>query len=254
MNQPYLSVIVPAFNEVFNFKKGRIDNLYAYLSRQKFSCELICVDDGSTDNTTGILADFIKNKPEATLIKAIHRGKGSTVVTGLLAAKGQNALFTDFDQATPIAEVEKLLPFIDRGYDVVIGSREVEGAKREKEPLYRHIMGKGFNLVVKIFIIRGISDTQCGFKLLTANAVAAIVPKLVITRTDRPRHDAFTGAFDVEILFIARELGLRIAEVPVSWQHFATTRVSPIKDSVRMIMEVIRIRAAYLLGSYTRVK
>jgi dolichyl-phosphate beta-glucosyltransferase len=250
MKNPYLSVIVPAYNEASNFKKGKISEMYEYLKSQTYSFEIIFVDDGSTDQTAQLLEKFKTNKPEVSIIKAKHRGKGPTVATGLLAAKGENRLFTDFDQATPIEEVEKLLPFRNRGDDVIIGSREVVGAKREKEPFYRYLMGKGFNLIVKIFIFRGINDTQCGFKLLSDNAVNDLVPRLSVTKSDQERKGAFTGAFDGELLFIARKSGYTITEVPVYWTHFKTNRVRPVKDSVRMFIEVVRIRLNALMGKY----
>jgi glycosyltransferase involved in cell wall biosynthesis len=247
---PYLSVIIPSYNEASNFKKGKMEQVYSYLKAQKYSFEIIFVDDGSDDHTADLLNEFSKGKSEIQVIANKHLGKGPTVAKGLMVASGENRLFTDFDQATPIEEIEKLLPFVNRGYDVIIGSREVEGAKREKEPLYRHIMGKGFNLVVKIFIIRGINDTQCGFKLLSQKACEKLVPMLSASKVTAVRKDAFTGAFDVELLFVARKNGFRVAEVPVSWQHFKTDRVNPVKDSLRMFFEVLKIRLNALQGKY----
>lgn len=250
MSNPYLSVIIPSYNEASNFKKGKMEHVYSYLKSQNYSFEIVFVDDGSSDQTAKLLTEFSEGKPEIRVIVNKHLGKGPTVASGLLVAKGENRLFTDFDQATPIEEIEKLLPFRNRGYDVIIGSREVEGAKREKEPLYRHIMGKGFNVIVKIFIIRGINDTQCGFKLLSEKACERLVPMLSASKVTKVRQDAFTGAFDVELLFVARKNGFRVAEVPVSWQHFKTNRVNPIKDSLRMFFEVIKIRINALMGKY----
>lgn len=250
MQKPFLSVIVPSYNEVSNFKSGKIKHMYEYLKKQDYIFEILFVDDGSVDSTLALLNEFQKNKPEVRVLAGPHLGKGPTVARGILAAKGENRLFTDFDQATPIEEIEKLLPFIKRGYDVIIGSREIAGAKREKEPLYRHIMGKGFNIIVKIFIIRGISDTQCGFKLLTQKASQKLVPKMAASSQKTPRKDAFTGAFDVELLFLARKAHFKVVEVPVFWRHYQSTRVNPIKDSLRMFFEVIHIRINALMGKY----
>ena len=250
MPNPYLSVIIPSYNEALNFKKGKMEHVYSYLKTQKFTFEIIFVDDGSTDNTVALLTEFSQGKHEIKVIANKHLGKGPTVALGLISAEGENRLFTDFDQATPIEEADKLLPFRNHGYDVVIGSREVEGAKREREPLYRHIMGKGFNIIVKLFIIRGINDTQCGFKLLSRKACEKLVPMLSASKVTKVRKDAFTGAFDVELLFVARKNNFRVAEVPVSWQHFKTDRVNPVKDSLRMFFEVIKIRINALMGKY----
>jgi glycosyltransferase involved in cell wall biosynthesis len=248
MEKPFLSVVVPAFNEAENLKKHRLDDVYAYLRSQSYSFELVLVDDGSTDSTLEQLQHFADRKPEVLVVPQPHQGKAGTVRAGMLAAHGLRRLFSDFDQSTPIEEVEKILPFFDRGYDIVIGSREVEGALRDKEPWYRHLMGKGFNLVVQILAVRGVHDTQCGFKAFSENATNDLFPRLVATAS--PKKDAFTGAFDVELLFLARKRGYRTAEVPVQWKHVKTQRVSPIKDSLRMFWQLVLIRWAYICGRY----
>jgi hypothetical protein len=166
-------------------------------------------------------------------------------------AKGKYVLFTDFDQATPVSEVEKLLPFMEKGYQIAIGSREVKGSKREKEPWYRHLMGKVFNVIVQLLTVRGILDTQCGFKLFTNLAAKDLFSSLVVyDKTEKVEKHAFTGAFDVELLFIAQKRGYRIAEVPVAWKHTPTERVHPIRDSIRMFIDVIKIRGIDLVGRY----
>lgn len=248
--KPFLSVIVPAYNEEKNFKSGKIEALYSYLKKRPYSTELIFSDDGSSDGTLLILEEFKKNKPEVSIIKNPHKGKGPTVAAGMVHAKGENRLFTDFDQATKISEIEKLLPFRNKGYDVVIGSREVKGSHRKKEPFYRHLMGKGFNLVVRLFAIKGIHDTQCGFKLFSKEATEALFPRLHSFKSKKTISDAFTGAFDVEILYLANKLGYKIAEVPVAWRHYKTERINPLKDSLRMFNEVIKIRLNDMLGKY----
>jgi len=248
MNKPYLSVILPAYNEEANFKRGRLKQAYDYLKSQDYFFEMVLVDDGSTDKTLELLSDFAESRPEIRVIAGNHGGKGPAVLRGMLAATGENRLFADFDQSTPISEVEKLLPFRKKGYDVIIGSREVKGSKREKEPRYRHLMGRVFNLVVQIFAVRGVNDTQCGFKLFSQAATETLFPKLKVTAN--PKKDAFTGAFDVELLFLAQKYEFLVAEVPVFWKHYKTKRVSPIKDSLRMFLEVVRIRFANINGVY----
>jgi glycosyltransferase involved in cell wall biosynthesis len=250
MQNPHLSVIIPAYNEDANFSRHPLDSVYNYLKQQSYSFEMILVDDGSTDSTAALMQTFSRNKQEVSVVTSVHRGKGPTVREGMLQALGENRLFTDFDQSTPISEVEKLMTKRDQGYDIVIGSREIKGAKREAEPWYRHLMGKGFNLGVKILTVRGIKDTQCGFKLFSKKAVEAIFPQLSITV--ETKSDAFTGALDVEILYLAQKLGFSIAEVPVYWKHIQSARVSPVKDSLRMARDVIRIRLAYISGKYEK--
>lgn len=244
-----ISVIIPAFNEEYNSKRGVLEEVYAYLSK-KFpnDFELIIVDDGSTDHTPTIINDFAQKHPHTTALINKHQGKALTVKSGMLVAKGTYKLFTDFDQSTPIQEIEKLLPFMRKGYQIAIGSREVKGAAREKEPFHRHLMGKGFNLIVKLFTVRGIQDTQCGFKLFQGTTANDLFSRVYVTTN--PKKDAFTGAFDVELLYLAQKQQLKVAEVPVIWHHNHSERVSPIKDSVRMLVEVIKIRIADLLGKY----
>jgi len=249
MTEIYLSVVIPAFNEKDSFEKGVLDKVDDYLKKQTFSYEVILVDDGSTDNSPQLIESFIKSKKNWHLIKNPHLGKAQTVATGIQKATGDLVLFTDFDQATPIREIEKLIPFVSRDFHVIIGSREVKGSKREKEPWHRHLMGRGFNFLVHLLAIRGIHDTQCGFKLFKTTAAKELFSNLVVYRK-RPEKAAFTGAFDVEILFLAQKRGYRIAEVPVHWKHIATTRVNPIKDSARMFFDLLRIRITSMLGKY----
>lgn len=246
---PFLSVIIPAYNEQDNFAAGALEKVARYLAQRKYSYEVIIVDDGSTDGSIPSIQKFVDQKPHWRLIKNPHLGKAQTVATGIMAATGERVLFTDFDQATPLSEVEKLLPFIKKNYHIVIGSREVKGSKREKEPWYRHFMGRGFNLLVSLIALRGIHDTQCGFKLFKANAAQDIFSKLVVY-SQKPEKTAFTGAFDVEVLYLAQKQKLRIAEVPVHWKHIKTSRVNPLKDSLRMFVDLLRIRLTDMVGGY----
>lgn len=249
MAKIYLSVVIPSYNEVSNLKRGVLTQVIKYLNKQDYTWEVILSDDGSSDGTLDQLQMFAKNQPNVKVLANPHRGKGPTVQSGLLAAKGEWRLFTDFDQSTPLKEIEKLFEFSDR-YPIIIGSREISGAIRDKEPLHRHVMGKGFNTLVQTLAVPGIFDTQCGFKLFSAKAAVEVFEKLIVYGGDQPRHDAFTGAFDVEALFLARKLGFAIKEVPIMWQHHHTDRVSPIKDSLRMLRDILRIRVAHLQGKY----
>jgi glycosyltransferase involved in cell wall biosynthesis len=252
MAHPYLSVIVPAYNEETNYSRGVLDNIFAYLSKQPYTWEIILSDDGSTDTTPELLQKFADTHLGARVVRNHHRGKAATVASGMLAATGEYRLFTDFDQSTPLFEVEKFWPFIEDNYDVVIGSREVQGARRDKEPLHRHLMGKGFNLVVQTLAVPGIFDTQCGFKLFSAKATELLFPRLIVYAA-KERADAYTGAFDVELLVLARKFGFRIAEVPVAWAHNLTNRVSPVKDSLRMFADIVRIRVALWQKRYDQL-
>ena len=247
---PYLSVVIPSYNEKRNLERTVLDEVIEYLKKQSYQWEVILTDDGSTDGTVALLEAFAKPHDNVTVLKNIHAGKAPTVTAGMLAAKGQWRLFTDFDQSTPIQEVEKLFKFID-SYDVIIGSREMIGSERDKEPFYRHLMGRGFNLLVQILAIPGILDTQCGFKLFSAAATTELFSKLTVYGEQKERSDAFTGAFDVELLFLAKQFGYKIREVPILWKHNFTDRVSPVKDSLRMLRDIIHIRVAAFRGQYS---
>jgi len=249
MLKPFLSIIIPAYNEKQNFEKGVLNQVASYLKKFKQSYEVLIVDDGSTDGSIDLLDNFCQKHSYFYLIKNQHMGKSGTVAKGVSSAKGRYILFTDFDQATPISEWSKLWPYLEKGNHVVIGSREVAGAKRDDEPWYRHLMGKGFNFGVKLIAVRGIHDTQCGFKAFKASVAKTIFSKLQVYKP-KQISSAFTGAFDVEVLFIARKLGYKIAEVPILWSHVETNRVSPLKDSLLMAWDVIKIRLYHLLGRY----
>lgn len=249
--QPYLSVIIPAYNEVDNFNKGALKGVEDYINKQSYLTEVILVDDGSNDKTADLIEDWIKNKKAWKLIKNPHKGKAIAVSTGVLQAKGKYIIFTDFDQATPLGEIEKLLPFMNKGFEIAIGSREIKGSKREKEPWYRHLMGRGWNIIVKSLVIRGIQDTQCGFKLFNAEIAHEIFQSLSVYK-DAEEQEAYMGAFDVEILYIAQKRGYQIAEVPVHWHHVKTSRLNPFRDSARMFIDLLKIRFSDLTGKYEK--
>lgn len=247
--KPHLSVIIPAYNEEPNFKKGTIDEVPKYLKKQDYSSEIVIVDDGSDDNTAKLADDFAKKHENVVVVKNPHQGKAETVKTGVAKALGELILFTDFDQATPLSELEKLLPFVPK-FDIVIGSRQLPGAKREKEPIHRHLMGLVFNLIVQTIAIRGIWDTQAGFKLFKSEVARPLFANLKVYAKGKTVKGALVTAFDVELLFIAKKRGFKIKEVPIVWHHVATSRVSPIKDSLRMLRDVIKVRFNDLRGIY----
>jgi glycosyltransferase involved in cell wall biosynthesis len=247
--KPYITVIIPAYNEEPNFNKGILDEVPAYLERQNYTYEVLIIDDGSTDDTAQLAEDFARKHKNIRVIKNPHEGKAETVKKGVEEATGEFILFTDFDQATPLSEIEKLLPFFPQ-YDIVIGSRQLPGAKREKEPLHRHIMGIGFNLVVQTLAVRGIWDTQAGFKCFKGDVAKKLFKELKIYGKAKKVQGALVTAFDVELLFIAKKRGYKIKEVPIIWHHVQTSRVSPLKDSARMFRDVLKIRLNDIRGVY----
>jgi dolichyl-phosphate beta-glucosyltransferase len=249
-----VSIVIPAYNELVNFKAGVLKQISTYLNKKNLDWEVIIVDDGSTDGSNHLIKKFVSTQKNWHFIQNLHRGKTNTIKTGVFKSKNPLTLFTDFDQSTPISEVEKLLPFTSKGFKIVIGSREVKGSFRKKEPWYRHLMGKGFNFGVQLIAVRGIHDTQCGFKVFDTMIAKQLFNDLKVYQLkSKPEKHAFTGAFDVELLFIANKRKIKIAEVPIHWKHATTARISPIRDSIRMAFDVIKIRLVDMIGGYKKV-
>jgi glycosyltransferase involved in cell wall biosynthesis len=248
--QPLVSVVIPAYNEARRLPQT-LARVNEYFHAQPYTAEILVVDDGSSDNTAQIVASFAQAHPRVRLIQNDHRGKGYTVRTGMLAARGHIVLFSDADLSTPIEELEKLLPWFERGYDIVIGSREGLGAQRIKEPFYRHFMGRVFNFIVQTLTVRGIQDTQCGFKAFRYEVAHDVFARLQLYGDNtKPVRGGMVTAFDVEVLFIGYKSGYRIKEVPVQWRYGTETKVNPLKDSYRNFRDVLLVRWNDARGLY----
>lgn len=242
-----LSVVIPTYNEENNIRKTLV-TILDFLRRKKYKFELIISDDDSPDKTREIVSLFQKNNKNIVLLQNPHRGKGPTLISGFRNAKGDVVLFTDADLATPISEVDKFLPKFKEGYDVVIGSR---GFKRKGAPLLRLILAQGFNILVQLLALPGIFDTQCGFKAFKKEALAKILAKMrLYSETREIKGSAVTAGFDVEVLFVAKRLGLKIGQVPVSWHHVGTEGVNPLRDPIAAFLDVLKIRLNGLRGIY----
>ena len=248
----YLSIVVPAYNEERRLPQTLL-RIAAYLRQRAYAATVLVVDDGSSDSTASVVEEFAADDPAVRLIRNEHRGKAYAVRTGMLAAEGRYVLFTDADGATPIEEADKLLHYLEEGYDVAIASREGLGARRFNEPWHRHLMGRAFNLMVRCIALRGIQDTQCGFKAFRREAARDLFGHMLLygSGAKAVRGSLLTG-FDVEILFLARKWGYRIAEVPVHWYYGADSKVSAVKDSWRNLRDVVRVRCNDLQGRYPR--
>lgn len=245
-NTPYLSVVIPAYNEERRLPQT-LAAICSYLAAQPFHSEVLVVDDGSDDAT----ASLAESRPDVSVLRRDHRGKGFAVRAGALAARGEYVLLCDADLAVPIEEWPKLEAFLKAGYHVVIGSREGIGATREGEPWYRHIMGRVFNLIIRVVALRGINDTQCGFKALRHDTAQDLFRRVRIYGDDAPVvQGAAVTAYDVELLFLAQRQGYRIAEVPVLWHYGTETKVSPVRDSLRNLRDVLTVRLNQLRGRY----
>jgi len=240
-NAPELSVIVPAFDEESRLAPMAREAV-AHLRARRRSFELIVVDDGSTDGTARLVARLAEECREVRLIRlASNSGKGYAVRTGVVNARGRLVLFADADGATPFAELDRLEQALAAGADVAIGSRaRLAAGVQVKAKLYRHLMGRTFHALVRMLTVRGIADTQCGFKLFRGEVAQELFSRM--------RMKGFS--FDVEVLMMAQRRGYRIAEVPVNWTHQPGSRVRLAADSARMACDLVRIRANLLSGEY----
>jgi len=251
--EPFLSIVVPAYNEEKRLP-ATIEQICQYLRRQDYASELVVVDDGSHDQTVEVAQRAMSEAGQSVCCHVIendHRGKGYTVRTGMLAAKGKYVLFSDADLATPIEETKKLLDQLEAGYDMAIGSREGMGARRLAEPWYRHVMGRVFNLLVRLIAGTNFQDTQCGFKAFRREVARELFESVKLYGEDaKVIQESAVTAFDVEVLFLALRRGFRVAEVPVQWRYGDETKVNPLRDSIRNFKDVLRVRLNDWRGVY----
>ncbi|MFH1486396.1 MAG: dolichyl-phosphate beta-glucosyltransferase [Chloroflexota bacterium] len=230
---------MPAYNEERRILRT-LEEIMKYLGGQPYTFEVLVVDDGSIDRTTDVVREFSREHPSVNLMTNPHRGKGYAVKMGMLAANGEYRFICDADLAMPIEQIARFLPPQLNDFDVAIGSREAPGARRFREPTYRHMMGRVFNLLVRLAAVPGCRDTQCGFKCFHRQAALTLFALQTM--------DGF--AFDVEIIFLARERGMRIVEVPIDWYHNTESRVRPTQDTVAMFLEAVSIRWNCWRGRY----
>jgi len=226
----YISLIIPAYNEEKRIENS-IRSAIAWLNEQDYSYEIIVVDDGSRDSTVNV-AKKVSEKVRVISLKQ-NLGKGAAVRTGMLNASGDFRFFSDADFSTPINELNKLLYRLENGADICIGSRAIDPTMiKTHQPIYRELMGKTFNKIVQLLLIKGIKDTQCGFKGFTKKASDIIFPLTKI--------NGFS--FDVEILYLAKKNKLKIEQEPVLWFNDQRSKVNPIVDSINMIVELFKIK------------
>ncbi len=235
------SVIIPAYNESSRVG-ATLEKVLAYMAKRGWEAEVIVVNDGSTDNTADIVNSYAQRNPRLRLLQNPgNRGKGYSIRNGMLQAQGEILLFSDADLSSPIEEADKLWAAIAEGADIAIGSRWLRAdLQTQRQPVYRQIFGRIFNLVLRIVLGLSFKDTQCGFKAFTRRAARAIFPMQRIER----------WGFDPELLYLARKFGFRVAEVPVAWAHREGTRISPLRDGPQMFVEMLKIRWNAFTGKY----
>lgn len=241
MNPITHSIVVPAYNEAKRLE-ATLDLVLGYVAAQKWNAEVLVVNDGSKDATRDIVLRRAAHNPALRLVENPgNRGKGYSVRHGVMQARGEFILFTDADLASPIEEGEKLLAALAAGADMAIGSRWLDTSLQTRpQPLYRRVLGRVFNLALRLVLGMNYKDTQCGFKAFRRRAAAAVFPLQIIER----------WGFDPEILFLARRLGFRVDEVAVKWAHQENTKISPIRDGLRMFTELLTIRWYAVSGRY----
>ena len=241
VSSPILSIVIPAYNEGARIENA-LERVLSCVADRHWDAEVLVVDDGSSDNTADIVHTWMLTHPNLHLIyNDGNRGKGYSVRNGLLQATGQVVMFTDADLSSPIEEAERLFEALDAGADVAIGSRWLDKQRQTiHQPLYRRFFGRCFNWVTRKVMGLPYKDTQCGFKAFKRDAAQVIFRLQTIER----------WGFDPEILFIARRLGYKVVEVPVTWGHDERSRISYLKDGMKMLEEMAQIRRNSLRGRY----
>ncbi|MCD6356464.1 MAG: glycosyltransferase [Anaerolineaceae bacterium] len=239
MQKPFLSIIIPAFNEAERLP-DTLRKINRYLTAQNYPYEIIVVENGSTDKTYTTAKDMQGEINCLIVLHEIRRGKGWAVIQGMYKASGNYRFICDADLSMPIEEIAKFLPPFEQETPIAIASRESPGSVRYHEPQYRHLVGRLFNWLVRLLLLPGLNDTQCGFKLFREDAAIAIFPQLTI----------FGWTFDVEALFLARKFGFKIKEIPIHWYYDPHSTVNVPRDSLQMGLDLLKIRLNDLRGKY----
>ncbi len=240
-NQPKYSIVIPAYNEGQRITLT-LDKVLGYIGQQGWNAEVIVVDDGSSDDTAAIARGYAERHPAVRLLQNPgNRGKGYSVRHGMLNAGGDLLLFSDADLSSPIQEATKLFAALAEGAQIAIGSRWLRReTQTERQPFYRQLFGRVFNLHLRLLLGLGFKDTQCGFKAFTAPAAQTLFPRQKIER----------WGFDPELLFLARKFGLPVREIAVEWAHDNRSKISYLKDGLYMGVETLRVRWCWLTGQY----
>jgi dolichyl-phosphate beta-glucosyltransferase len=239
LSQVFLSIIIPAHNEESRLPRT-LEQVFGFLEGEAYAAEVLVVENASTDRTLEIAQGYARNHPNLRVLHADGKGKGLAVRLGMLESSGEFRFMCDADLSMPIDEVNRFLPPALDDFDVAIGSREVKGARRFDEPIHRHWGGRFINLAIRLLMLPGLRDTQCGFKCFRA--------PVALDLFKRQTMDGWS--FDIELLFIAARRGYRLVEVPVDWYYKVESKVSAVRDAMRMLRDMLRIRANARAGAY----
>ena len=239
MISPFLSIVIPAHNEENRLPRA-LRQVFAFLEKQSYSAEVIVVENGSSDRTLEMADEFASRHSNLIIIHEEKAGKGNAVRRGVLEAHGIYRFICDADLSMPITELRKFLPPILNNFDIAIASREAPGSVRYNEPSYRHWGGRAINLAIRLLILPGLNDTQCGFKCFRAEVAERIFSQQTL----------MGWSFDIEILYLARKKHMNIKEVPVQWYFDADSKVNAVRDALRMIGDIFRIHINTLRGRY----
>ena len=239
MSSLFLSIIIPAHNEELRLPRT-LRQVFEFLEKQNYAAEVVVVENGSSDRTLELAREFASRQPNLVVLREERAGKGNAVRRGVLEANGEYRFICDADLSMPIEELIKFMPPVLTGFDVAIASREAPGAVRYNEPPYRHWGGRAINLIIRMLILPGLNDTQCGFKCFRAEAAQKLFGQQTLGG----------WSFDIEILYLARKKYMNIREVPIHWYFGADSKVNAVRDALRMIGDIFRIHLHALRGGY----
>ncbi|MCJ7716873.1 MAG: glycosyltransferase family 2 protein [Anaerolineales bacterium] len=239
MLRPFLSIIIPAYNEESRLP-DTLSRVASFLDEQIYSSEVLIVDNNSTDQTAEIIREFTNRNSNFKGLLEKEPGKGAAVKCGMLKAQGEFLFMCDADLSMPIEEVNKFLPPQLEGVDIAIASREAHGAIRYDEPLFRHLGGRLMNFLIQLFALPGFNDTQCGFKCFSASTAKQLF-----------QHQTLSGwSFDIELLYIARQRGFTISEIPIPWIYHQESKVNAFRDAIKILLDIKTIRRNKIQGLY----
>ena len=239
LSNPFLSIVIPAYNEEHRLLES-LEQVFAFVQAQTYSAEVFVIENGSQDRTFEVAKSYTERYPQLRVLREKKRGKGQAVRLGMLEARGEYRFMCDADLSMPVTEINRFLPPALTEFDIAIASREAPGAVRYNEPQYRHLGGRAVNLMIRLFALPGLHDTQCGFKCFRAS----VAEKLFSLQT-------LTGwSFDIELLYIARKHNYRIVELPIPWYFNPESKLNVVQDAARMGLDIFMIHLNALRGAY----